>query len=236
MSGQSYFDANRSEVASLLPPTYSKVLEVGCATGRFATHLTLPCETWGIEPNKSAAEAAKANLGKVLVGTYDDVETHLPDGYFDLIICNDVIEHMVDHDLFLDRIKTKMTDGGVIVGSVPNVRHVTALIKLLIAKDWPYSDSGILDRTHLRFFTEKSLRRCFRTHDFEIELFTGLGSVIKNGLYRPSNPLSKPVNTAFRICSLLVVILTFGAYWDTQYPQFGFRVRSLKRVDSDHTS
>jgi 2-polyprenyl-3-methyl-5-hydroxy-6-metoxy-1,4-benzoquinol methylase len=225
MSVQSYFEANRSEVASMLPLTYSKVLEVGCATGRFAAHLKLPCETWGIEPNGLAAEAARNNLGRVFTGTYDDVEMHLPDRYFDLVICNDVIEHMVDHDLFLEQIKKKMTDGGIIVGSVPNVRHVTALIKLLIAKDWPYSDSGILDRTHLRFFTEKSLRRCFEHHGFEIQLFKGLGSVIQNGLYRPSSPLSTPLNAAFRLSCLLVVILTLGTYWDTQYPQFGFQVR-----------
>lgn len=86
----------------------------------------------------------------------DRTAAALPDQHFDMVICNDVIEHMVDHDHFLEHIKTKMRPGACIVGSIPNVRHLTALFKLLVAKDWPYSASGILDRTHLRFFTENS--------------------------------------------------------------------------------
>lgn len=220
-----YFEANRHEVASLLPSTYSKVLEVGCAAGGFSEHLALPCETWGIEPNHIAASAAKERIGRVLIGTYDEVASQLPDGHFDLVICNDVIEHMVDHDAFLEAVKRKMTRNGVIIGSIPNIRHITALAKLLIAKDWPYSDSGILDRTHLRFFTARSLRRTFDCHGYHIEVFRGLASVIRRGFLRSTKPLSVPMNTVFRLCALSVVALTLGAYWDTQYPQFGFRVR-----------
>lgn len=220
-----YFEANRHEVASLLPGTYSKVLEIGCARGGFSAHLLSPCEYWGIEPNQQAAQAAGERLERVLVGTYDEVKSQLPNGYFDLVVCNDVIEHMVDHDEFLHGIKQKMTNGGVIIGSIPNVRHITALAKLLIAKDWPYSESGILDRTHLRFFTKKSLRRTFDSHGFKIDVIRGLASVIRYGLARPAKPLSAWTNAAFRLCSLSLVAVTLGSYWDTQYPQFGFRVR-----------
>lgn len=222
-----YFKADRHEVASLLPAAYSKVLEVGCASGGFSQHLALPCESWGIEPNPVAASAAKERIGRVLVGTYDEVASQLPDRHFDLVICNDVIEHMADHDAFLEAIKRKMARGGVIVGSIPNIRHITALAKLLIAKDWPYSESGILDRTHLRFFTAKSLRRTFDLHHYQTEVIQGLASVIRHGLVRPAKPLSMPMNMAFRLCTLSVVALTLGSYWDTQYPQFGFRVRLL---------
>ncbi len=164
-------------------------------------------------------------MGRVLVGTYDEVASQLPDGHFDLVICNDVIEHMVDHDAFLEAIKKKMVRGGVIVGSIPNIRHITALAKLLIARDWPYSESGILDRTHLRFFTAKSLRRTLDGHAYDVEVLRGLASVIRHGLSRPAKPLSATMNTAFKLCTLSIVALTLGAYWDTQYPQFGFRVR-----------
>jgi 2-polyprenyl-3-methyl-5-hydroxy-6-metoxy-1,4-benzoquinol methylase len=220
-----YFEADRREVASLLPETFSKVLEVGCASGSFSEHLALPCDYWGIEPNNIAASIAKKRIGRVLIGTFDEVAGELPDGYFDLVICNDVIEHMVDHDTFLEAIKKKMAKGAVIVGSIPNIRHITALAKLLIAKDWPYSDSGILDRTHLRFFTAKSLRRTFDSHGYDIDVIQGLASVIRHGLCRPANPLSASMDAAFRLCTLSVVVLTLGTYWDTQYPQFGFRVR-----------
>jgi SAM-dependent methyltransferase len=224
-----YFKANRRDIALLLPGTYSKVLEVGCATGGFSEHLALPSEYWGIEPNRIAASAAKERTERVLIGTYDEVAFQLPDGYFDLVICNDVIEHMVDHDAFLEAVKKKMTRDGVIVGSLPNIRHITALAKLLISKDWPYSDSGILDRTHLRFFTARSLRRTFDCHGYDIEVIRGLASVIRHGLCRPAKPLSMAMNTAFKLSTLSVVMLTLGAYWDTQYPQFGFRVRLRSR-------
>lgn len=220
-----YFDADRHEVASLLPTSYSRILEVGCATGGFSEHLVLPCEYWGIEPNPTAASAAKERIERVLVGTYDEVESQLPDDHFDLVICNDVIEHMVDHDAFLQRVKKKMTRDGVIVGSIPNIRHITALAKLLIWKDWPYAESGILDRTHLRFFTARSLRRTFDSHGYQTEVIRGLASVIRHGLVRPAKPLSVWMNGAFRLCTFFVVAVTLGTYWDTQYPQFGFRVR-----------
>ena len=89
-------------------------------------------EIWGVEPNPEAAARASNKLDRVLTGTYDSVASELPDCYFDLVICNDVIEHMPDYDAFLEAIKLKMCPSGHVVGSVPNVRHVTCLFKLLI--------------------------------------------------------------------------------------------------------
>ena len=221
-----YFHANRGVMASFLPADYARVLEVGCAAGGFSTHLTRPCEIWGIEPNGQAAELARSRLHKVLRGFYSDVAAELPDNYFDLVICNDVIEHMPDHDQFLEEIRTKMKPSGCIVGSIPNIRHVTALFKLLVARDFPYANSGILDRTHLRFFTQKSLLRAFRQHGYIVEDMRGIGSVIVHGLSRPDNPLAPWKNTLFKLASASVVLLTLGFYWDTQFPQFGFRVRT----------
>lgn len=220
-----YFQANRGVMSGFLPATYARVLEVGCGGGGFYDHLRQPCEVWGVEPNPGAARAAALKLDRVLVGRYDGLTDQLPDHYFDLIVCNDVIEHMDDHDAFLESIKKKMRPGGCIVGSIPNVRHLTALFKLLITKDWKYSESGILDRTHLRFFTEKSLRRTLSEHEYVIEKFSGVGSIITNGISRRTNKLRPLQNVAVRVSSLAVVLLTLGYYWDTQYPQYAFRVR-----------
>lgn len=212
-------------MAPFLPATYQRVLEVGCGSGAFVDHLRRPSEVWGVEPNADAGEVAAQKMHRVLVGRYDQVARDLPEAYFDLVVCNDVIEHMDDHDAFLEAIKTKMRPGGCIVGSIPNVRHVTALFKLLALKDWRYSGSGILDRTHLRFFTEKSLRRTLQEHGYAIEMLSGIGSVIRYGISRRTNKLNRVQDLGVRLASFTVVALTLGFYWDTQYPQYAFRVR-----------
>ena len=221
----SYFEANRVIMSGFIPASYSNVLEIGCASGGFSKYLTLAQEIWGVEPDEVAASCASNKLTKVLCGRYDQIENLLPDQYFDLVVCNDVIEHMIDHEAFFLAIRKKIKPGSYLVGSLPNIRHVTALFKLLILKDWPYGEAGILDRTHLRFFTQKSISRFFLEQKVSVEKFEGIGSVIRYGLSRPDKPLSSLNNFFFRVGALFVVFGTLGYYWDTQYPQFGFRIR-----------
>lgn len=223
--GNHYFEANRAVMARFLPSQYTNVLEVGCASGGFAKHLPLAKDLWGVEPDSAAAERAKTHYQNLLCGLYDNVSSGLPDGYFDLVICNDVIEHMPDHEAFFAALRCKLKPGAFMVGSLPNVRHITALAKLLLMRDWPYGDSGILDRTHLRFFTEKSIKRFFAEQSVELEAFEGVGSVIRHGLVRPANPLSPIKSVLLRAGAASVVVGTLGFYADTQYPQFGFRIR-----------
>lgn len=154
-----YYNYTRKDVVPLLPENYSVVLEIGCGTANFRENLKSDIEYWGIEPEKNMAMIAREKSYRILVGKYDDVYRKLPDNYFDLIICNDVIEHMADYDFFLQSVKRKMVKGSYIVASIPNVRYLNNLINLLIKKDWVYTDSGILDRTHLKFFTEKSIKK-----------------------------------------------------------------------------
>jgi 2-polyprenyl-3-methyl-5-hydroxy-6-metoxy-1,4-benzoquinol methylase len=103
----SYFEANRGIMSDFLPEIYNKVLEIGCASGGFSKYLSAAQEIWGIEPNETAASCAASKLTKVLCGKYDQIESALPDRYFDLVVCNDVIEHMVDHHAFFQDIRKK---------------------------------------------------------------------------------------------------------------------------------
>lgn len=138
-------------------------------------------EYWGVEPS-SAAEQAQVVLDHVLAGTYDAVEGSLPSNYFDVVICNDVIEHLPDHDAFLASIKGKLASGGSLVASLPNVRYIENLKGLLLARDWQYTDAGILDRTHLRFFTRKSICRTLQEHGFQIDEMVGLNQYRRGGV------------------------------------------------------
>jgi 2-polyprenyl-3-methyl-5-hydroxy-6-metoxy-1,4-benzoquinol methylase len=218
-----YYSTVRPDMHRYLPKHFTRVLEVGCSAGGFSSQLKSgQVEVWGIEPNPEAAAIAQTRLDRVICSTYDEASTQLPSNHFDLVICNDVIEHMPDHDWFLRDIQTKMAPGGHLVGSLPNVRHITALIKLLAMKDWPYRDEGILDRTHLRFFTKKSIERTLRDNGFEVEKLGGNSGVIRHGFVK----MKQPSNNVLRLVTAAIVGATLGYYNDIQYPQFGFRARS----------
>lgn len=197
-----------------LPAVYQRVLEIGCGEGAFSKTLSPNSERWGIEPNGAAAADAKDSFYRIMAGTYGQVCKDLPEDYFDLVICNDVIEHMDDHDAFLDSIKTKMCKGGYLVASVPNMRYYKVLKELLLKKDWRYQDQGNMDRTHLRFFTGISLQRTLVEHGFNIRKFTGVNSAFPN--FSSIFVLAKSIPLA------LILLLTLGYYRDILYVQFGF--------------
>lgn len=212
-----YYLGTRPELKPFLPDNYTKVLEIGCGEGNFIKNLTKQCEYWGIEPTEHAAAIAEQNLFSVLHGTYQDVHAKLPERYFDLIICNDVIEHMVDHDRFLEEIKQKLSPDGCLVGSIPNVRFIGNLIEVLFKRDWRYREDGILDRTHLRFFTEKSLKRTFEQHNYKIVKLQGINSALPR-----LRSLKKIIKY---ILYRLTELITLGGSRDIKYLQFAFRIR-----------
>ncbi len=208
-----YFRQPRADMLPLLPQRYTKVLEVGCGEGLFSASLDKTAERWGIEPDAEAVATAQDRLDRVLVCDFAAAKAQLPTGYFDLIICNDVIEHMPDHDAFLREIQPYLASAGVLVASIPNLRYFPVLWELLVFRDFRYRDSGVLDRTHLRFFTARSLIRSLQDAGFCIEQF------------RMLNPLKMRL-TFKRILLLAVTLATLGAYRDLWFRQVGVRVRA----------
>jgi len=203
-----YYQNYRKEMIRLLPEHYSKVLEVGCGEGNFRKNLSQENECWGVEPIKASARKAAEKMDKVLIGTFNEMYDQIPDDYFDLVICNDVIEHMTDHEEFFHSIKKKIKKEGCLVASIPNVRFISNLIELVIKKDWEYKYAGILDRTHLRFFTEKSLKRTIIDSRFEIDQFKGINNYRSGGIKR---------------YFFNVIFMLLGQ--DARSMQFGFRIK-----------
>lgn len=212
---EGYFCNLRPEMLNMLPDSTNNILEVGCGAGRFSMQIKVTGERWGVEPDAEAATEASACLTKVLHGTYMDVKDELPAGYFDLVICNDVIEHMEDHDAFLNDIKNAMTKDGVLVASVPNVRFYKNLRDILFRKDWKYVDSGVLDRTHLRFFTFKSMQRSLAECGFSIQDMQGMNSAITGSL--------SPKGIFRQFFLMSIILLSVFSWWDIQYMQIAFR-------------
>jgi 2-polyprenyl-3-methyl-5-hydroxy-6-metoxy-1,4-benzoquinol methylase len=157
-----YYGHARTEIAPLWPARAGRVLEVGCGRGATLAWLkaTARCEhTTGIELFAEAAEAARAVVDRVESG---DAEVLLDvvarEGAFDVVLCLDVLEHLRDPWAFVARLGPLLAPGGFVIASLPNVRHWRVSAGLLVAGRWRYADAGVLDRTHLRFFTRESAR------------------------------------------------------------------------------
>ena len=126
-------------------------------------------EVWGVEPFASAAAIAADKLDRVITGPFGP-ETDLPAGAFDCIVFNDVLEHMVEPELALRYAKLLLSAGGTILASIPNVRYFPLLWQLGVRGNWEYGDCGLLDRTHLRFFTKSSILRMFQNEGYAVRV------------------------------------------------------------------
>jgi len=200
-----YYRGTRREMLQFIPEGVDTVLEVGCAAGGFSAQLKQRGvrEAWGVEIVESAAEKARQVLDKVLVGDIADLIDQLPAAYFDVVIFNDVLEHMVDPFTVLARIKSRIKDGGMVVSSIPNIRYYHILFALVVRKNWEYEDSGILDRTHLRFFTVRSIRAMYERLGYTVLRHEGINVM-------PDRPLM------YRLANVLLR----GKVSDMQYEQF----------------
>jgi len=157
-----YFENQRPEMFRYIPPKVSRVLDVGCSNESFGQCLKLEhsVEVWGIEPNEPAAEITVQKLDKVICNIFTrDLDP--PKRYFDCVVFNDVLEHLVDPYDALLYAKQFLQPQGVVT-SIPNVRHFDNIWNLMIHKDWKYSEWGILDKTHLT--TVRTILDCQRAN------------------------------------------------------------------------
>lgn len=210
-----YFQNDRSEILPMLPQKREHVLEIGCGEGRFAAGVPGADEIWAIEPDPVSAEIASGRLNKVFPTTFENARAQLPTEFFDVVICNDVIEHMDDHDVFFTQIRPHLTPTGVLVGSVPNVRYFKNLFDILILKDWHYQHSGVLDRTHKRFFTFKSLERSLKEAGFTVQELHGINSKLSLDL--------APGEARYTVFGYAMIGLSLGYLRDVPYMQIAFR-------------
>lgn len=149
------------------------VLDVGCSTGYIAEVLVKRgCRVTGIEIDLKAARRAEDHCERVIVGDVEslDLGEELDEGSFDVIIFGDVLEHLKDPLQTLRRLKSSLGPGGYVVASIPNIAHGSVRLALMQGK-FQYNSVGLLDSTHLRFFTRESLEQLFKDAGF---LITGL--------------------------------------------------------------
>ncbi|HVX12039.1 MAG TPA: glycosyltransferase [Pirellulales bacterium] len=166
----SYFDFARPEVMQLIPDTARRVLEIGCGNGRLGEALKRrqSCEVVGIELDRDAAEKATGRLDRVLVGDVERLKLDFAPGSIDCLVCADVLEHLVDPLAFLRRTRQWLTEEAAVVTSIPNVRH-HSVVGSLIEGNWTYEPAGLLDHTHLHFFTRRDAVDLFLQAGYQVE-------------------------------------------------------------------
>lgn len=204
-----YYAHERAEMVPFVPAEAKVILEIGCGGGGFAKLLSKSIdlkEYWGVEPVTGVTFLDNIQKPVILNLPVEEAWQQLPDAYFDCVVMNDVLEHLENTEANLVQARKKLRDGGCLVASIPNVRYIENLIELLIRKDWRYRAEGILDKSHLRFFTQKSIERTFTSVGFRIEIFYGI------------NP-----NRHWKYVWLNRLL--FNAIQDTLSLQFGMRAR-----------
>jgi 2-polyprenyl-3-methyl-5-hydroxy-6-metoxy-1,4-benzoquinol methylase len=154
-----YFSNARNDIYPLLPAYAERVLEVGCGNGATLQALQAAAKvgyTHGLELFEQMASEARLHLNEVTVGNAEVLVPTWPAAQYDLILCLDVLEHLVDPWAFIDQCARLLKPGGSLIASVPNMRTAPVVYKLLFKAQFDYANEGIMDRTHLRWFTKKS--------------------------------------------------------------------------------
>ncbi len=148
---------------------YNNVLEIGCGQGLTLKYLQdhdLAQTTYGIELDPHQSQIAQHNVDHIIQG---DIETlPLPITKFDLILLLDVLEHLHNPQQLLTKLKSHLTRQGIILISVPNIQHISVLKQLLTGR-WDYTNSGIMDRTHVHLFTRKTIIEMITQTGYQIQ-------------------------------------------------------------------
>lgn len=148
------------------------VLEIGCANGRMSKLLRANnCRVTGIELNARLAKMAEPYCEKVIVGNVEDAGVVPADEKFDVILMADLIEHLAYPDELLERLHSALKPGGYLVIAVPNIAYWTMRLHLLLGY-FNYSlRGGLLDSTHLRFFTRRTLLEMLAACGYRVDAF-----------------------------------------------------------------
>ncbi len=170
---QAYYNIERIELLDLLvgfKPT--RALELGCGSGATLSALKRrfpTCHTVGVERQADAAhEAMASGMHEIHVADAAGADFDFPADKFDLVILSHVLEHFEQPAAILQKVQRWTASDVRLLVALPNLRHYSVLADLIVRDDFRYREHGILDRTHLRFFTRRSAIRLFEEQGFKV--------------------------------------------------------------------
>lgn len=167
-----YFGRARTDIAPLLPGCAARVLELGCGNGATMAWLRTVREveySAGIEFVPHVAQIAKAAFDDIIIGSLDDVALPERAASFDVILALDVLEHVAFPEDIVQKYGRLLVPSGCFIVSLPNVAHHSISFPLFARGSWQYAESGILDRTHLTFFSQNEACAIFNRNGMHID-------------------------------------------------------------------
>lgn len=175
-----YFLGAREDFVSELPINQqARILEIGCGeggTGCMALE-QLKCGTYcGVELFPSAADKAKHRLSEVVLGNVEQIDLPWPGEHFDVLILSEILEHLVDPWSVLKKLHPLLKPGARVFASSPNVAN-HRIIRMLMRGEWNLTDMGLMDRTHLRWFTPRSYRDLFESCGYAVDSVGQVGTL-----------------------------------------------------------
>lgn len=168
---QSIYQGNREELLKFISPQFKKILDVGCSSGNFGALVKsrYPVFVAGVESHPEACREAQKKLDQVIQANVESDQIAFAAEEFDCIIFADILEHLYDPSKIIDSYLRWLAPSGVMIFSIPNIRHISVLGDLLFGGEWKYTESGIMDKTHIRFFTQKSFMRLIEECGLELK-------------------------------------------------------------------
>ena len=185
-----YFHQLRMPLVSLTKGNPAHILEIGCAAGQTLAYYKKNGAKYvaGIEISPQVADIARTHteIDRVIVGNIESLDLDFPQQFFDLIVAGHVLEHLVDPWAVLRKLNLLLKPQGQLIGALPNIRHQSVILPLLASGKWQYKDSGIMDWTHLRFFSRSTISDLLTSTGFSIDTivpeFAGPRSTFVNKL------------------------------------------------------
>ena len=209
-----YHDLLRREILELIPSTAKSILDLGCGAGNLGKALKQQqnCVVHGVELSREASTIAEKNLDRVWTDNLNRFDPTFCNRKYDTLVFADILEHLISPWTVLKKFSSVLADDGVIIASIPNVAHPWILQNL---KDglFRYEPAGILDITHLRFFTKTTI----------FQMFAQCGLKIINFRPWPSaeNPVQYHVTAVrpqlkFKDPTTTILILTYNGWEYTE--------------------
>lgn len=207
-----YFSGIRLDLISLIKKTNVKILEIGAAYGETLYYLKqngIASEVVGIDlfEDKQNPQHYKS-VDNFIFGNIEEINLEQYNNYFDIILLPDVLEHLFEPKKVLQNVKKYLTDDGQIILSMPNIRHYSAIKKIVFNGDFRYEESGIFDYTHVRFYCRKNIQE-----------------LLENAGYQVVKQESSIKNYKGKSVSKFINLITLGVFEEFFSKQYFFVVR-----------